>query len=476
MLLGDFSAFPVAWMLAVALATWAGRADFNTLMPFSSPSGVLFSLGAVLAIVAFAAGGQYTQRASYWEEVRVIWRYLVVLALFNFSLSFFVQIAYTRTVVLLAWALTLFLLPLARLLAREILARLGWWKLPALVVGNGSYAHEACTAIAQERHLGLQVTGLVSLNALQSQIPANTLPAIDEFVCEGQTIPVYPLSSGIESLAHQLGCATIVVALDETDQARQATLVSSLHPQQFEIFVVPPISGLPVQGLQAQHFLSNDTLFLRLQQNLFKRRSRLLKRAIDVLLSSCALLLFLPLLMWVAWRIWREDGAPVLYSQPRVGADGQDFQFIKFRSMVRDADAVLAAWERSDPALYERYKASNFKLTDDPRVLNVGRWIRRTSIDELPQLWNVLRCDMSLVGPRPLLRRELPEYSPDAMALYLQVRPGITGLWQVSGRSHTTFAQRSTLDSWYVRNWSLWLDWVILLKTVRVVLSGRGAM
>ncbi len=124
----------------------------------------------------------------------------------------------------------------------------------------------------------------------------------------------------------------------------------------------------------------------------------------------------------------------------------------------------------------ERYQSANFKLADDPRLLKVGSWIRRSSIDELPQLWNVLRGDMSLVGPRPLLRRELPKYPEQAMALYAQVRPGITGLWQVSGRSHTTFEQRAAFDGWYVRNWSLWVDWVILLKTVRVVFSGRGAM
>ena len=251
---------------------------------------------------------------------------------------------------------------------------------------------------------------------------------------------------------------------------------ASLHEQAFEIFVVPALRGFPVQGMQAMHFFSNDVLLLRVQHRLFSVGARLMKRSFDVVASTALICMLSPLMAWVAWRIWREDGGPVFYIQARLGLGGHDFTFIKFRSMVKDADARLLAWRTANPSLYDAYEANNFKLSEDPRVLNVGRWIRRLSIDELPQLWNVLRGDMSLVGPRPLLRRELPRFPEQGMVLYVQVRPGITGLWQVSGRSHTTFEQRAAYDSWYVRNWSLWVDWVILLKTVRVVLSGRGAM
>ena len=200
------------------------------------------------------------------------------------------------------------------------------------------------------------------------------------------------------------------------------------------------------------------------------------KRSLDIGASIALLLLLSPLMAWVCWKIWREDGGPVFYSHPRVGKGGRDFQFIKFRSMVKDADARLEAWRAAHPDLYRSYEDNNFKLEDDPRVLRVGNWIRATSIDELPQLWNVLRGDMSLVGPRPLLQLQFPVYDAEARVLYEAVLPGITGLWQVSGRSDTSFAQRALMDIWYVRNWSLWVDWVILLKTVHVVLSRRGAM
>jgi Undecaprenyl-phosphate galactose phosphotransferase WbaP len=249
-----------------------------------------------------------------------------------------------------------------------------------------------------------------------------------------------------------------------------------LHAQRFEVFVVPALTGLPVHGLRTQFFFSNDVLMLRLQHKLLNPFSRSLKRSTDVMLASLGLVVFSPLMAWVAWRIWREDGGPVIYSQPRVGERGEDFAFFKFRSMVRNADELLASWKTENPPLAQRYIENNFKLADDPRVLRVGRLIRKTSVDELPQLWNVLRGDMSLVGPRPLLRRELALYPVDTLELYEQVKPGITGLWQVSGRSHTTFEKRAVLDSWYVRNWSLWVDWVVLLKTIRVVAFRKGAV
>ena len=469
LLLADLAAMFLAWALAVLLAASAERADWAQWFPLSSLGGIAYSLMALLVILSLAAGGQYARRSAFWEEVRVVWRYVGLLALLNFALNFFIQLSNNRTVPVLAWALVLCLVPLGRLAAREWMIKIGRWTRKALVVGEGPNAVEACAALQRERHMGVEVAGMASFSGAW-------LPDAASDADELCGIPRHLISGDVESLARLLACTVIVVALEEQSDGQAANLVRTLHAQRFEVFVVPALQGLPVQGMQAQHFFSNDVLFLRLQHRLFSRASRWLKRSIDLVASGCLLIVSSPVMAWVMWRIWREDGGPVLYSQARVGADGRDFAFIKFRSMVKNADEVLESWKTSRPALYAEYEANNFKLHKDPRVLKVGHFIRRTSIDELPQLWNVLRGEMSLVGPRPLLRRELPDYSAEAMELYLQVRPGLTGLWQVSGRSHTTFAQRSALDSWYVRNWSLWVDWVILLKTVRVVLSGRGAM
>ncbi|MDR2991713.1 MAG: exopolysaccharide biosynthesis polyprenyl glycosylphosphotransferase [Burkholderiaceae bacterium] len=485
LLTADAGSLLCAWLIAVALASWAGRSWWaREWDPLLTLSGRLYALMALLVLAGLAMNGQYARRAAFWEETRVAWRYALLAALTNFALNFFLQVTNTRTLPVLAWLWALGLLPLARLLAREALIGLGCWWRAVLIVGVGHTAWESAEAIRRERHLGLHVAGFVQTSDVPPSSPLPIEQRHDPDPEWAHGLPVYvarsdpaqDAASGVELLAHRLGCEAIVVVLSGAVPPALAALVGRLHAQQFEIFTAQALQGLPVQGLKAQHFFSNDVLFLHLRHQLFSPLARTVKRGADVVLSALLLLILSPLMAWAAWLIWREDGAPVFYHQRRVGRNEADFAFIKFRSMVRDADARLAAWQTERPDLYARYEAGNFKLADDPRVLRTARWMRRLSVDELPQLWNVLRGDMSLVGPRPLLRRELPRYPADALTLYAQVRPGITGLWQVSGRSHTSFEDRADYDGWYVRNWSLWVDWVILLKTVRVVLSGRGAM
>lgn len=191
---------------------------------------------------------------------------------------------------------------------------------------------------------------------------------------------------------------------------------------------------------------------------------------------STALLLLLllsPVMLVVMWMIWRTDGAPVFFGHHRVGQGGKLFRCLKFRTMRRDAELVLAKLLVDDAQARAEWERDQ-KLTNDPRITPIGRFLRKTSLDELPQLINVLRGDMRLVGPRPVTPPELMRY--DAVRWhYLSVRPGITGLWQVSGRNSTTYAERVTLDRRYVENASLLLDMKILLRTVVVVVTGHGA-
>jgi len=196
------------------------------------------------------------------------------------------------------------------------------------------------------------------------------------------------------------------------------------------------------------------------------------KRAFDAAAALTLLLLLSPLMLTVA-LIVMKDGGPCLFGHTRIGANGRKFKCLKFRSMVMNADVVLKELLASDPVARAEWER-DFKLRDDVRITRLGRFIRRTSIDELPQLWNVVRGDMSLVGPRPVVEKELERYG-DAAAYYLRVLPGITGPWQVSGRNETDYGTRISLDVAYVRNWSFVGDIVILFKTVGVVLHGRGA-
>ena len=201
-------------------------------------------------------------------------------------------------------------------------------------------------------------------------------------------------------------------------------------------------------------------------------RGNRLKRAFDVVGALGLLALFGPLMVVLAVLI-RMDGGPATFGHRRIGAGGGSFTCWKFRSMVVNAHEVFEELMRTDPAARIEWAATH-KLKNDPRVTRVGRFLRRTSLDELPQLFNVLKGEMSLVGPRPIVEQEVTRYRA-CFAFYVQCRPGLTGLWQVSGRNDVDYGRRVQLDTAYVFGWSFWSDVLIMLKTVRVMISGRGA-
>lgn len=196
------------------------------------------------------------------------------------------------------------------------------------------------------------------------------------------------------------------------------------------------------------------------------------KIATDLFFCLLLLVILAPLMVAIS-LIVALDGGPVFYTHKRIGKGGHSFSCLKFRSMLMASDQALAEYLVSNEEAREEWRQFQ-KITKDPRITRVGQFLRATSLDELPQLFNVLRLQMSLVGPRPIVENELPRYGRN-IGYYLQIRPGVTGLWQVSGRSNTTYARRVALDSWYVKNWRFWRDIGILFRTVSVVLRRDGA-
>jgi undecaprenyl-phosphate galactose phosphotransferase len=236
--------------------------------------------------------------------------------------------------------------------------------------------------------------------------------------------------------------------------------------------LMPALEGLPVVGLRQHHFFSHDVVMLVSRNNLARPVSRIIKGAFDQVVALVLLVLLAPLLVCLSIMV-RMDGGTAFYRHRRIGAGGRIFDCIKFRTMVPDADRVLQKLLAEDPAAAEEWQNTQ-KLRNDPRVTRLGRFLRRSSLDELPQLLNVLRGEMSLVGPRPIVQAEIARYADD-IDYYYETKPGLTGLWQVSGRSDTSYARRVRLDVWYVRNWTLWHDIAILLKTIPAVFLQRGA-
>jgi Undecaprenyl-phosphate galactose phosphotransferase WbaP len=355
------------------------------------------------------------------------------------------------------WVLVFALLPIFRMILKSRLLRYGLWQIPVRLIGSGPNAQEAWLALRSERLMGYQLQEVVVP-------PGGPDPA-------WATVTTLQWEQGLQALNREPNHQVVIALEPDQQDAFDGVLrqVSKLCPH---VLIVPPTRGLPLFGMEPLHAFSHEVLLLRAHNNLLRPSARILKRAFDIVVSVLLLTLLAPLFAWLVLKVRQTDG-PAFFGHQRISLQGQAFPCYKFRTMVTNSAEVLERLLREDPEAREQWERE-FKLKTDPRITPIGDLLRRTSLDELPQLWNVLRGEMSLVGPRPVIRDELEKYGED-VSYYLQVRPGMTGLWQVSGRNDVDYETRVALDAWYVRNWSLWNDIVILLKTVRVVLARDGA-
>ncbi|OGB17311.1 MAG: hypothetical protein A3E51_15760 [Burkholderiales bacterium RIFCSPHIGHO2_12_FULL_67_38] len=467
-------------LAVLAFCFIAGRlpAWFRDEMSLSQAMNVWWAANGHLRITLFAAvaltmvswmwtvQGHYTahRRKPWWDEARQMIQVIVLAALLDAMVMYLAKWPLSRLWTGATWGLVLVCLPLARLAVRTVLLRAGLLTQPYVLIGHPDDVEKAAAALASEPLLGYRPVAVVCPD------PGARLVNLGG----GQVAAPTALTPGVRAFLARPGPHQLVGVLGIRDNNWLRELAQELMLTRDDLVMVPALGGLPIYGMEVSHFFSHEVLLLRARNNLNRRGPQVLKRVLDIVGAAALLVLLAPLFAWVAWRIKRDDAGPVFFVQKRVGVDGQLFDFIKFRSMVMDADGALERWKTENEKLYVQYLASNFKLANDPRITPIGHLIRRTSIDELPQLINVLKGDMSLVGPRPLLARELGEYGK-SIAAYGKARPGITGLWQISGRSASTFQHRINMDLWYVRNWSLWYDLVIMLRTVRVVLRQEGA-
>jgi Undecaprenyl-phosphate galactose phosphotransferase WbaP len=239
----------------------------------------------------------------------------------------------------------------------------------------------------------------------------------------------------------------------------------------YHVLVIPDLFGIASLRVSAKDMAG--VLALEVSKHHSHPAPQILKRCFDLLVASAIIALFLPIFVLICLHARLTSSGPIFYGQRRIGRNAREFTAWKFRTMVMDADEVLERHLRDNPQLRQEWNVDH-KLKDDPRVTPLGKFLRKFSLDELPQLWNVLCGQMSLVGPRPIVWSEVAKYGK-RFALYRSVPPGITGLWQISGRSNTTYEERTRLDEYYVRHWSILLDFYILLRTFRTVLVAEGA-
>ncbi|MBF0560910.1 MAG: exopolysaccharide biosynthesis polyprenyl glycosylphosphotransferase [Alphaproteobacteria bacterium] len=422
-----------------------------------------FPLIVLFLIASFAINGHYNSRKIFWDDLRSVLGFSIVALIIDSVLFAVSGNAATVQVLPLFWGGMVAGVMAMRQIIKAVMSAAGMWDLPVVLVGSGENAEQTLRALHYDHGVGFDITRAVCLAGS---------PVSEEFklLLEQMNIPMEVLPhESIVQLAEQ--GLHLILAPEEDEVRSLRTVVDrlSLTPSRFDI--VPPLRGLPLYGLDVTHIFGSEILMLRPRNNLARWAPRVVKTIVDYVLALILVVLLSPVMGWISFLLWRTGARP-LYRQDRIGRNGKLFRVFKFQTMVPNAEQVLEELLARDPEIRKEWE-TNFKLRDDPRVTPLGRFLRRSSMDELPQLFNVLKGEMSLTGPRPLALYDGPYYGD--LHFYYQVAPGITGLWQISGRNDIEHSRREFLDTWYVKNWSLWYDFVILLKTVKVVLARSGA-
>jgi Undecaprenyl-phosphate galactose phosphotransferase WbaP len=456
-LASDLAAFGASLSLAeIAVDLWTGR----VLTLRSLDDWKIYFLWTVGLVAAAAA--QQTYAPIPPRPVRkfrgwVVGASLVCIAIISIALILGAGSPVRKLTLTLATALAILLASFCRALCRIVFGSASWWGTRLIVVGSGAHAARAVLDMDREPQWGLRPVGFVG------DRPTNgSLAAADHYL--GSLDKLAPL-------ADQYGVDWALVAANSFADDSLADLVLGTSSRIKHWIILPPLEQFPSMWLEACEAARRPALTVTNRLSL--GWSTPVKRAFDLLVTSVLGLLALPIIGLIVLLIRLGSPGPIFYGQERIGRYGRRFKAWKFRTMLPNADAVLAEYLAAHPDLAAEWKA-NHKLKDDPRVTWIGNWLRRMSLDELPQVWNVLVGEMSLVGPRPIVAAEIEKYGR-RYECYVKVVPGITGLWQVSGRNNTTYDERVALDVYYVQNWSLWLDVYIMACTAKVVLLREGA-
>jgi len=417
----------------------------------------LFPLLAI-AVVTYALGGAYRICGLHpSQELRRIALLdntsLLLLLLANLLLGES-STPYELALICLTLVLLNLIHPGVRLVSRTLLSSQSWWGWSVIVVGPHDHARRVLRQLQKNAELAMRPVRLLTSDQFRT---ASTTSQKEQLARD----------SVMESHA-----SIVVMAVEDSDPSSYCSDIDFWSTQAQDVIIVPTDFQWPTLWTETRDI--GGIMGLHARAKLLSHWRLLSKRLLDIGLVILFAPLLAPICLIIACLVrWNSKG-PIFFGHQRIGRHGRTFTAWKFRSMVTNANEALEKYLEDHPDLREEWERDH-KLKDDPRIIpGIGHIIRKFSLDELPQIWNVLRGDMSLVGPRPIVDAEIEKYC-DVFPLYLKVTPGITGLWQVSGRNNTTYHERITLDAFYVRNWSPWLDLYILARTIRTVLFREGA-
>ena len=437
----------------------------------------LWPLGVMFVVLNAALGlyhGNWTYPAAPFSPVEEFRRLICSAAVVHLGVIAALGLVqgktegYSRWVIGCSGIVSAFAAQSFRNWMRAALYRLGWGQIPVVLAGGGAVARRVAVLLADNAYVGMRIVGYFNGAEKRKGVPGGVHAPADDRSLDDLGLPYLGTLRDIVPVSRKRDVKILLACQDDRFFRVQMDEFTGWFTY---IEYLPTTRTFPVFGSRAVVFDGVGGLEMMNQSRM--KAKRIQKRLLDFALAAVAFVCLSPFFIVLPLLIKLTSRGPVFYRQERLGLDGRTIRVWKFRSMYADADERLKKLLASDPAIAAEWDA-NFKLARDPRVTPFGRFLRKTSLDELPQLFNVFAGDMALIGPRPIVADEVAYYG-DAYRVFSSVRPGVTGLWQVSGRSNTDYARRVALDTYYVLNWSLWMDVWILVRTVYAVLLMRGA-
>lgn len=418
--------------MAIAVA-FGLRLWFDEWFELNAPIDIGGYIGFVLlyavVIVLLYVEGIYTKRYDFWQELERISKALFLACIIVIAALAVTKQSeyYSRFILIISFVVMSVIFPVQKFFLKRFLYKVGLWRHEAKLVGEDPFFEEH-----------------VFTNPYLGYVPSDDERAKTLFISSSKT------AERLESILH-----------------------SALIKRQ-EVIFIPLVKNFDFSDAHIIHLFNARSNLIIVENNLLNRVNQWIKMGIDYFISILILPLLLLVIGFIAFLIKREEpNGSVFFKQVRMGKNSKEFMCYKFRSMREEGDLLLENYLAQHPEEIQNYEIYH-KYENDPRITKIGAFLRKTSLDELPQIFNVLKGEMSLIGPRPYMPVEREKIG-ESVDIILAVKPGITGLWQVSGRNHLDFMSRVDLDVWYVRNWSVWNDIVVLIKTVQVVLGGRGA-
>lgn len=457
----DYSVIVIALLSVWYLRSTVLPQIFPALLPFDINSTYVYCVIPLFYLSILTYEGMYTRCLPFWQSAKELFKVCAIVSTVVIVTMYFLKVGHvSRLFIILSWLICFICLVISRYSVKRILAVFGLWQRPVVIIGAGKTAELLAKTFEEEPNIGYRIAGLIEDQHHERPL-TRRYPYMGSF-------------SNAEQAIKESGLKDVIIATPGLSREELIPLINRIQPYVKNLVIVPNLFGIPLGNLKVETLLNAQAVMLGVQNNLASLSNRLVKRIFDLVLGAIIFIAIFPVLCILTILIKLNSSGPVLHIASRLGKDGKQFLCYKFRTMYVNGDDMLGQYLADHPEAKYEWETYAKLREYDPRVTGVGIWMRKLSLDELPQIINVLKGEMSLVGPRPYLLRE-----KEKMGYYfgtiIDTVPGITGLWQVSGRNNIDFEGRLQMDVWYVRNWSLWMDIMLLIKTIKVVLLKNGA-